>query len=212
MHDHDEAEHFTKEFWDKRYAEADRIWSGLPNPRLVEHASDLAPGTALDVGCGEGADVVWLSRRGWRVTGVDVSQVALDRATRHAAEAGVAERTSFAQVDLVAGDALPGDFDLVSMQFMHLPTSAFQDVYAAIARAVRPDGVLLVVGHHPADAATGLRNERLSHLLFTPEQVTVVLDEAQWDIRVADAATREVSGPDDRAVTVTDSVVLAVRR
>ena len=201
MHDHDEAahftweaEHFTQEFWDERYAGTDRVWSGNPNPRLVEHASDLTPGAALDVGCGEGADVVWLAGRGWQVTGVDVSQVALDRAAQHAEERGVAERTSFAQVDLVAGDALPGDFDLVSAQFMHLPTSVFERVYVAIARAVRPGGALLVVGHHPADAATGLRNERLSHLLFTPEQVTAVLDDAEWDFGSPSADPR----PPDR--------------
>lgn len=201
---------FTQEFWDERYAARDHVWSGRPNPRLVEHAAELPPGMAVDVGCGEGADVVWLAERGWRVTGVDVSVVALDRAKRHAGEAGVADRISWLHADLVAGDALPGGADLVSAQYLHVPADVFATVYANIASAVRPGGTLLVVGHHPADRDTGLRNPRLSHLLFPPDQVTDLLD-AGWRIDVADAATREVEGESDHPVVVTDTVVLARR-
>ena len=159
---------FTRDFWDERYSTSERIWSGRPNPRLVEHVSALAPGTAIDVGCGEGADAVWLAARGWGVVGVDVSGVALDRARQHALEAGVGDRTTWVQADLVAGEALPGTAD------------------------------------------TGLRNERLAHLLFAPEQVTALLDAHEWETEVADALTREVES-DDGPVTVTDSVVFAKR-
>ncbi len=79
---------FTQEFWDERYAGSNRVWSGKPNQRLVEQVAGLTPGRAVDVGCGEGADVVWLAQQGWLATGVDVSQVALDRAAQHAEEAG----------------------------------------------------------------------------------------------------------------------------
>ena len=202
---------FTRDFWDERYSGSERIWSGRPNPRLVEHVSALAPRTVIDVGCGEGADAVWLASRGWEVLGVDVSGVALDRAQEHAVGAGVADRTSWRQLDLVAGERLPVTADLVSVQFLHLPESVFADVYAGLAASVRPGGRLLVCGHHPADASTGLRNERLAHLLFTPEQVTAVLDPEEWQIEVADAPTREVQSEDD-PITVTDSVVLATRR
>jgi SAM-dependent methyltransferase len=209
--DSDETAMFTREFWDERYATSARIWSGNPNPRLVEHVSALAPGTAIDVGCGEGADAVWLAAHGWQVTGVDVSSVALERARQHAAEAGVADRISWQQVDLVAGEPLPDQADLVSVQFLHLPASVFGAVYAALADAVRPGGKLLVVGHHPDDAATGLRNERLTHLLFAPHQVAELLDDAEWQVQVSDAPTREVDR-EGRQVTVTDTVVLATRR
>ena len=133
------------------------MWSGKPNQRLVEQVAGLAPGRALDVGCGEGADVVWLAKQGWEVTGVDVSQVALDRAAQHAADEGVADRTAWLRVDLVGardrGRPLPGGMDLVTSHYMHAPQDVFDATYAAMAAAVRPGGTLLVVGHHPDDAA-----------------------------------------------------------
>ncbi|MQW75859.1 methyltransferase domain-containing protein [Nocardioides sp. dk4132] len=203
---------WSAEFWDERYAASHRIWSGQPNARLVEHAAGLAPGTALDVGCGEGADAVWLARRGWQVTGVDVSAVALERAAQHAAEAeGVTERCTWRQVDLLAADEVPAA-DLVSVHFLHLPEQHFAQVYAVLAAAVRPGGTLLVGAHHPADAAAGLRNPELGRLLFAPEQVTALLDPADWDVRVADAPTRRVRDAAGREAVATDTVVVAVRR
>ena len=74
---------YTPEFWDERYSSADRIWSGNPNPHLVTVAAHLTPGTALDVGSGEGADAIWLASHGWTVTAIDISQVALDRSAAH---------------------------------------------------------------------------------------------------------------------------------
>ena len=73
VHGPDTAVMFTQEFWDARYRSTDQVWSGKPNPHLVEHVSTLSPGAALDVGSGEGADALWLASRGWQVTGVDVS-------------------------------------------------------------------------------------------------------------------------------------------
>lgn len=209
MDEADDRHVFTQEYWDDRYATHDHVWSGRPNPRLVEHVGDLPPGLALDVGCGEGADVVWLAERGWRATGADVSVVALEKARRHAGEAGVADRTSWVHVDLVAGDALPGAADLVSAMYLHVPEADFDRVYAAISAAVRPGGTLLVAGHHPAERKTDLRNPHLGHLLFGPERVTAVLGNG-WQVEVADAVTREVE-KDGEPRTATDTVVVARR-
>jgi SAM-dependent methyltransferase len=206
----DEAHFFSQQFWDERYARHDHVWSGQPNPRLVEHAADLPPGLALDVGCGEGADVVWLAERGWRATGADVSVVALEKARRHAGEAGVADRTDWVHVDLVANDPLPGGADLVSAMYVHVPDAAFDRVYTAIAGAVRPGGTLLVAGHHPAERHTSLRNPHLSHLLFAPERVTSLLENG-WRVDVADARTRDVLGHDGEPSVATDTVVVARR-
>ncbi|MDL5205670.1 class I SAM-dependent methyltransferase [Streptomyces sp. ALI-76-A] len=135
------------EFWEARYQGGGRIWSGRPNPLLVREVSDLAPGSALDLGCGEGADAVWLASRGWRVTGVDVSRTALDRAAGHAADAGVGDRVVWERHEL--GVTFPeGSFDLVSAQFLQSPVPLDQDgVLARAAAAVAPGGTLLVVMH-----------------------------------------------------------------
>ena len=176
--------------------------------------ADLPAGTALDVGCGEGADVVWLAERGWRATGADLSVVALEKARRHAGEAGVADRTEWVHVDLLAGDALPGGADLVSAMYVHVPEADFDRVYAAIAGAVRPGGTLLVAAHHPDERHTDLRNPRLSHLLFAPDRVTSLLGDG-WSIDVAEARTREVGddghGHGHGSAVATDTVVLARR-
>jgi SAM-dependent methyltransferase len=219
-HDHDHQaqgadadlrQMFTREFWDERYSSSQRVWSGRPNQRLVEEVGDLAPGTAMDVGCGEGADAVWLAGAGWTVTGVDVSGVALDRAAAHAAEAGVGERTSWLRADVFAGDPLPGGFDLVSAAFVHVPPDAFDAVYGALAAAVAPGGSQVVLAHHPDDVHTGLRNSELSHLLFAPDAVTRLLPPGEWDVVTADVRTREHVS-EGETFQVSDTVVRAIRR
>ncbi|ANH38416.1 Tellurite methyltransferase [Nocardioides dokdonensis FR1436] len=208
MSEHGAGPMWTAEFWDERYAEKSAIWSGRPNARLVEHVASLPPGTALDVGCGEGADALWLAGRGWQVTGVDLSQVALDRAAARAREEGL--EIDLRQRDLISAP-VPGTFDLVSVFFMHVPRPVFDGLYAKLAAAVRPGGSLLVVAHHPDDEHTGVRRPRGEDLLFGPERVTALLDDGEWDVRVADTPTRS-QDLDGAPVTVTDTVVHSVRR
>ncbi len=88
------------EHWDRRYSEAGPVWSGRVNPTLKEVAASLDPGRALDIGCGEGGDAVWLAEHGWTVVGLDLSSVALRRAEAAAAERGVGGRCTW-----IAGDA-----------------------------------------------------------------------------------------------------------
>ncbi|HEX2895459.1 MAG TPA: methyltransferase domain-containing protein [Marmoricola sp.] len=211
-HDADVSQMFTQETWDARYAESDRIWSGRPNPRLVEQVSAVTPGRALDIGAGEGADAVWLASQGWEVTAVDISEVALSRAAAHAAEAGVADRVTTLHQDVLGDDPLPGDADLVSAQFLHPPVERFDAIMQHLGEAVRPGGLLLIVGHHPEDVTSGVRSGHgHPELLFTPDRVVAALPAEAWDVRVAEAQPRTVDGPDG-PVTVTDTVVLAARR
>ena len=213
---HEPPWEFTAAFWDERYASSGRIWSGNPNVRLVEQAGDLVPGHALDVGAGEGADAVWLAERGWTVTALDVSRVALDRAAAHAAatSGAAAQRISWEQVDLVEQAPAEAAYDLVSAQFMHLPAEALSRLHRRLAAAVRPGGTLLVVGHHPADLEleAGIRHGDAS-MMPTADAVAATLDPALWEVRVAEAQARQVVGPGTGGtVTVTDAVLRARRR
>lgn len=132
--------------WDARYSEGNgAMWSGRPNGRLLAEVAGLTPGRALDVGCGEGADAIWLARSGWTVTAIDISDVALTRAREAAKLGGV-------DVAWVRGDALrtpfpAGSFDLVSMQYPALPKAAGETAVRALLDTVRPGGLLLAVYH-----------------------------------------------------------------
>jgi SAM-dependent methyltransferase len=153
-----EDEHDEKQFsaeaqareWDARYSEGGGAkWSGRPNGRLVVEVASLTPGRALDVGCGEGADAVWLALHGWTVTGIDVSEVAVGRARAAAALAGAA-------IEWIRGDILQAafpesSFALVSMQYPALPKAAGEVAVRGLLDAVQPGGLLLAVYHHLDD-------------------------------------------------------------
>jgi 2-polyprenyl-3-methyl-5-hydroxy-6-metoxy-1,4-benzoquinol methylase len=145
---------FEPPSWDARYSGAEKIWSGNPNVQLVAEVSGLTAGTALDLGCGEGGDVIWLARHGWRVTGADFSVNGLARAARHAEQAGVSAQTDWWQVDARSFSAGERSYDLVATHFLHPPDGGMVEVTRRLAEAVAPGGHLLVVGHAPSEAFT----------------------------------------------------------
>ncbi len=200
-----ELDFFTERFWDERYGSADRIWSGNPNSHLVTTVADLPPGDALDVGAGEGADAVWLASRGWKVTGVDISGVALEKAAAQAGEAGV--DVAWERADLQHWDPAPRQYDLVSVQFMQFPQPILDALHRRLAAAVRPGGTLLIVGHHPDDD----EHHQLRRLMFTAQEAAAPLDPAEWDVTLT-SPPRAATDRDGNAVTFRDAVVRAVRR
>jgi SAM-dependent methyltransferase len=143
--------------WDERYADRQQLWSGQPNGALVAQLADLAPGRVLDVGCGEGADAVWLARGGWDVTALEVSGVALERAAAHARDAGVT--VNWLHAELALAPLEPASFDLVSAQYPALLRTPDAAAERALLAAVAPGGRLLLVHHAdmetqpPPDAA-----------------------------------------------------------
>lgn len=141
------TEQLPGEHWNAFYSEHEQIWSGKPNVAFAEEVVDLTPGRALDLGCGEGADAIWLAQQGWTVTAVDISTVALGRAAEHAKAAGVGDRIDWQQHEL--GNTFPdGEFDLVSAQFLHSKTELPRDgILRQAAAAVAPGGILLIEGH-----------------------------------------------------------------
>ena len=201
---------FSEGFWDERYGDDDRIWSGQPNAQLVDRVTAMAPGRALEVGAGEGADAVWLARQGWEVTAFDVSQVALDKAARHAVEADVADRITWERVDLSTWAGRPAAFDLVSAQFMYLDQPGLATLYRQLGEAVAPGGTLLLVGHHPVDERHG--GHDFPDVRWTPEEAVTWLDPRDWSsIDLATVARLGHPGSSHEGI-VHDGVVQAVRR
>ncbi|MCW2829848.1 MAG: hypothetical protein JWP31_540 [Aeromicrobium sp.] len=195
---------FSEEFWDERYGAADRVWSGQPNPQLVDRVAGLAPGRALEVGCGEGADAVWLARQGWQVTALDVSRVALDKAAVHAADAGVGDAVRWRRVDLDGWTGEPSTYDLVSAQFMYLDQPALTQLFRALGASVAPGGTLLLVGHHPIDERHGSHD--FPDVRWTPEDAATWLDADEW--ASIDVATVQREG---HLGTMHDGILHAVR-
>jgi SAM-dependent methyltransferase len=203
-------EFFGEAAWEARYSASESgIWSGNPNPVLVAELSELPPGSALDVGCGEGADALWLAARGWRVTGTDISTVALERAAAHGKLQGA--DVDWQHVDLLATPPLPGRYDLVTAHFMQLPTAQRRSLYGHLAAAVAKGGTLLLVGHHPSGMPTGTGHAHLPDMVFTAEELAAELDPQSWEIQVVDTRPRQGRDPEGREISTCDAVMKARR-
>jgi SAM-dependent methyltransferase len=206
---------FTEQFWDERYRSRHHLWSGQPNQRLVDEIAAVVPGRALDVGCGEGGDAIWLGRQGWTVTGVDVSSVALEHAARHAVEtdAAVAAAITWRQEDLFADESVSlGEFDLVTSLYLHIPPEARERAIDRLTSAVAPGGRLLLVSHHPSDLEIPGLRPNMPELFYTAQELQASLDPSGWEIITAAAPPRTITGPDGTPVTIRDTVLHAQRR
>lgn len=167
----------------------------------------------LDLGCGQGGDALWLARRGWMVTTVDVSSTALERVTARAEQAGLSQRVRTERHDLSA--TFPGGgFDLVTAQYFHSPVA--MDRAAALARAaaaVDPGGILLVVDHASV-APWSWSCAEPGSLPPTARQTLdgFGLDLAGWQVVAAEDRDRQAEGPGGQRATVTDTVIALLRR
>jgi SAM-dependent methyltransferase len=209
----DDSSIFEPPAWDERYSGDGQIWSGDPNVQLVAEASELTPGTALDLGCGEGGDAIWLARRGWTVTGADFSAAGLARAARLAEEAGVGERTDWWRVDAREFDADGRAFDLVTSQYLHPPDGGMVDVIRRLAEAVAAGGHLLVVGHAPPPDSPHLGphepNARHRAMLLAADLLPALPDD--FDAIVVEQRPHPVTRNGEK-IEIDDSVLLARRR
>jgi SAM-dependent methyltransferase len=199
-----ETHDFDRPYWEKHWQQAHG--SADPNPHLVRETSGLTPGTALDAGCGEGAEAIWLASRGWDVTAADISSEALARA---AAGDEISKNVEWVQADLTVWVPVT-QFDLVVTHYAHpsMPQLAFYD---RISEWVAPGGTLLIVGHlHTAGHGHG--HHPPAEASATPADITAGLDNARWEIVTAEEHVRTLTAPDGRSVPLHDVVVRATRR
>ena len=194
------------EDWNQRYEGGELLWTAQPNRFLVEEVADMAPGRALDVGCGEGRNAVWLAKQGWSVTGVDFSDVGLDKARRLAESEEVS--VEWVLADLRTYQPETDAYDLVVVLYLHLPAPERRTVHAAAVRSLRPGGSLVVVGHDLTNLSDGYGGPQDPAILFTPDDV--VEDLPTLSILKATRVTRTVS-TDAGERTAVDALVRAVR-
>ncbi|HEX4220887.1 MAG TPA: class I SAM-dependent methyltransferase [Pseudonocardiaceae bacterium] len=196
------------EFWDGLYGSREQLFSGNPNGVLVTEVAELPPGRALDVGCGEGGDALWLARRGWQVTAMDISQVALDRAA--IAGADVAGRVRWTQGDLTSVALPAGSFDLVTAQYFPLPHQADHAALRVLLASVAPGGTLLVASHNLADLPAEHGHGWDPADFYQPGEIAKLLDEG-WTVLVDETRRRTAPAPEGTQ-HVHDTVLRARRR
>lgn len=197
------------QFWEHRYSSSVRAWSGRVNARLPEVAAELPAGRALDLGCGEGADAVWLAEQGWQVVAVDVSATALQRGREAASARNLQDRVDFQRHDL--NETFPhGTFDLVSAQYLHSPARLDRaTVLRRAAEDVAPGGVLVIVDHA---VAPPWAKQHLHHFPGIDEVLaSSQLDSPNWTRVRTDSVERETVGPDGQPATLTDNVIVLRR-
>ena len=199
--------------WEERYR-SKALWSGNVNPTLIDSVAGLTPGSALEVGAGEGADALWLASQGWDVTALDASPGALVRAEK--------ERSRLVKSDgkprlvrFVASDAVTDDFphnprgfDLVVAHFLHMPESDRLIVWKKMIKAVAPGGTLLIVGHSASDAKSGVRRPP-AELMFEGSEIRTLIPSSWSKVSVTTRQRTTTASGEDK--TVADVIVRATR-
>jgi SAM-dependent methyltransferase len=178
--------------WDERYAASELVWSVGPNQFIEAECADLSPGRALDLAAGEGRNAIWLARRGWEVTAVDFSQVALDKGRTLAGDV---------DVEWVCADATtwtPADsYDLVVIAYLQLPAHERREAVRHGFGALRSGGTFLLVGHDTTNLTEGTGGPQDARVLLTAEDVLADLATEELEIVLAGRVERVVANPDE---------------
>lgn len=203
------SEPTPQEFWENRYRERDAIWSGNPNGSLVAVVGRITPGTALDIGCGEGGDAVWLAEKGWKVTALDISQTALDRGAQAAQARGLGNAITWTLADLSTWKP-DATYDLVTASFLqspvHLPRA---EVLNTAAEAVAKGGLFVVIAHATAPPWAHEAMQHQDQLMGASELSALVgLSGDTWELEVCEEHRRGVTSPEGESAEIDDAVVV----
>lgn len=206
------ARDFDEDFWRGQWRQGSAGGPGSmadspPNPYVSREISGLTPGTALDAGCGAGAEAIWLASHGWDVTAADIAPEALAVAAARSETNGVSERVRWVEADLTVWSP-DTRFDLVMTHYAH-PAMPQLDFYDRVAGWVAPGGTLLIVGHLHGQHEHGHPPAEAS---ATSATITARLDETEWEIVTAEELLRTPHGHEGRTDPLRDVVVRAFRR
>ena len=186
--------------WDERYAATELVWSAGPNQFVEADLKDLEPGKALDLACGEGRNARWLAERGWDVTAIDWSSVAVEKG-----------RQVTADVHWQVGDALtaplPTDLDLVVLAYFQVSEQARRTAVQRSFDALKAGGTFFVIAHDSTNLTEGTGGPQDASVLYTAEDVLADLEERDVEVIRAERVPREVE-----AGTAWDALVRVVRR
>lgn len=205
--DYPRAASDAQTFWDDVHRRRDRDRPGAPHVHLEDRLAAVPPGRALELGCGDGADAIWLAKRGWQVMAVDISPVILEFGAEQAKRAGVAEQIDWQPADLAEWSP-DGSYDLVCSFFLHTPEGLDRvDAFSRAAVRLRPGGTLLLVGHltlapwaWDPDDTSGLQGAKALAGALS-------LDPATWRTLLAEDRSRTVHHSDGRRAEVVDAVL-----
>lgn len=198
------------EYWEQRYSGSERIWSGKVNATMASVVAELSPGTAIDLGCGEGGDVLWLAEQGWTAHGLDISTVAVGRAREEAAVRGL-DGASFDAVDLDAWEPKPASVDLVTASFFQ--SSVALDRIAILRRAMtalRTGGRLVTISH--AAPPSWAKDHTAKMVSVQDEAAKLGGSAEEWEVELAEERPRAATAPDGSAGEHLDAVLVLRRR
>jgi SAM-dependent methyltransferase len=193
--------------WDARYADSERVWSLGPNQFVEAALGDLPPGRAVDLAAGEGRNAVWLASRGWEVTAVDFSHVALERGRATAPESGV----TWVCADVLSWQSGAEPYDLAVLAYLQLEESGRRQAARTAFGCLRPGGTFFLVAHDSSNLTEGTGGPQDPSVLMTADDVLADLGDASYDVVEASRVERRVAGPDGTERTAYDALVRVVR-
>lgn len=197
--------------WDARYAATDLVWSAAPNQFVAQELADLPPGRAVDLACGEGRNAIWLAARGWDVTALDFSGVALDKGRRLAEANALRGRVTWQRADATAWE--PEErYDLAVIAYLQLPAAERREAVRRAFAALAPGGTLLLVAHDTTNLAEGTGGPQEPAVLMSAEDVLEDLAGEDLEVLRAGRVLRDVPQPDGSTAPAYDALVRLVRR
>ena len=197
--------------WDARYATTELVWSVTPNQFVADELADLPPGRAVDLAAGEGRNAIWLAGRGWDVTAVDFSQVALDKGRRLADGEHLDGSVTWVCADATTWTA-DAAYELVVVAYLQLPPGQRREAVRRAFAALRPGGTFLLVAHDLSNLGEGTGGPQDPAVLMTADDVLDDLEGTDFELVRAERVVRQVPQPDGTTAPAYDALVRLQRR